>query len=53
VCIWFVENWWGCEGGFEILEDFFAIIVPRELCEFFEQLDNGLGLFGQFWEKSR
>ena len=44
--IWFVENWWGCESSFEILEDFFAIIVPKELHIFFEELDNGLGLFG-------
>ena len=43
--IWFVEDWWGCECGFEVLENFFAIIVLGELLGFFEELDNGLCLF--------
>ena len=41
----------GCKGGFEVLENFLTIIVPRELCKFFEELDNGSGLFSQFWKE--
>jgi len=32
----FVEDMWGCEGGFKVLENFFAFVVPRELHGFFE-----------------
>jgi len=51
VYIRFVEDGRGCKGSFEVLENFLTINVPRELCGFFEELDNGSGLFGQFWEK--
>jgi len=34
------------------LEKFFTIVIQKELCGFFEKLDNGSGLFGQFGKKS-
>ena len=36
VDIQLVEDRWGCEGGFEVLENLFAFVVPRELRGFFE-----------------
>jgi len=53
VYILFVKDWRRCKGSFEVLENFLTIVVPRELCEIFEELDNGSGLFGQFWKESR
>jgi len=39
------DKWWG-EGGFKLLEYLFTIIILRELGGFFEQLYDGLDLFG-------
>ena len=31
-----VKDRWGCEGGFEVLENLFAFVISRELRRFFE-----------------
>ena len=47
-----MKYWRGCKGTFEVLEIFFTIIIPRELCGFFEKLDDRSGLFDKFGKKS-
>jgi len=51
VYIWFAEDWGRCKGSFEVLENFFAIIISGELCRFLEELNDGSGLFGQLGKK--
>ena len=32
----FMEDKWGCEGGFKVLKNFFTFVVLRELRRFFK-----------------
>jgi len=36
VDIWLVEDRWRCKGGFEVLENLFAFVVPKQLRGFIE-----------------